>query len=465
MSIRLRLAAVFTIAAAALYALGSWLFITELSFSLLRAIDAQLAVQLGAASRYLPAPGRPAPAPAPTSPGEYVIQVIDPSGRVRGASSDDGRTLLLPAADLSQARRHSITLTVAREDERQRVIAGPLTPRLAGTGWVAVAGVDLESYDNTLGDVTRGLIIGGLVLVTGAGAGAYRLARAALAPVERLRREVAALSERDQAPGVQVPRTRDEIAALAATMNDLLARLHRALSRQRALVADASHELRSPLAVLGGELELAAQPGRSRDELRDAVSRAGEETARLARLTEQLLFLARSDEDRLSPHRQPVNVRLLLGRSAEQAGARAREAGVRCEVAAPAGLTADLDQDRIREAIDNLLDNALRFAPEGSVIRLTAQSTERDLVIEVSDNGPGFPEEFLPRAFERFARPDAGRTRSEGGAGLGLAIVSAIARSHGGSAMARNLPAGGAAVTVTLPSTVGGRAGSDADHR
>jgi two-component system, OmpR family, sensor kinase len=451
MSIRLRLAAVFTAAAAVLFALGSWLFVAELSSSLLRSIDTQLAAHLSTASRYLPGHGGARPLTGNPAPGDYQVQVIDPAGRVRGGSVEDARAPLLSAAHLAQARQHQLALTQAGQDERDRLLAAPLAGQ---PGWVAVAAVSLESYDGTLGDVARSLLIGGVIFVAAAGLGSYGLARAALSPVERLRREVAALSERDQAPGVQVPRTRDEIAALATTMNQLLDRLHLALARQRALVADASHELRTPFAVLSGELELAGQPGRSREELAAAVARAGEETARLARITEQLLFLARADEDRIAPRQQPADVRKLLAGSAAHAAGRAGAAGISCEVRAPAGLIADVDPDRIREAVDNLVDNALRFAPARTSIVLTARPAGRDLVIEVTDNGPGFPAEFLPHAFERFRRPDSGRARSDGGAGLGLAIVSAIAHAHRGQATAANRPGGGAVVRLDLPGAI-----------
>ena len=448
MSIRLRLAVVFTVAAAILFALGSWLFVMLLSSSLLGSIDAQLTAQLSGASRYLPAHGSAAPAAGSPAPGEYVVQVIDPSGRVRGASADAGRTPMLSAAVLGWARDHRLVLISSADGEREQLMAAPLPghPR-----WVAVAGVSLEALDATLSDVSRSLLIAGAIFVAAAGLGAYSLARAALSPVERLRRQVAALSERDQAPGVEVPRTRDEIAALAATMNDLLSRLQRALARQRGLVADASHELRTPFAVLRGELELAGRPGRSREELVEAVARASEEVARLARITEQLLFLARSDEDGVAPQLQRTNLRLLLTRSAEQAAARATATRVACEVDAPAGLTANVDPDRIREAVDNMVDNALRFAPAGTAIQISGQTAGRNLIVEVRDAGPGFPADFLPHAFERFRRPDSGRARAEGGAGLGLAIVSAIAQAHGGRATARNQPGSGAAVALELP--------------
>jgi signal transduction histidine kinase len=450
MSIRLRLALVFTVAAAAVFTLGSWLFVSALSSSLLSSIDAQLATRLSTASSYLPGNARAQPVTGNPAPGEYIVQVIDPAGRVVGGSTDAGTTPALPAAQLARARQRSLTLTVADEDERERVMGAPLPGH---PGWAAVAAVDLEAFDATIGHVTRNLIIAGVVFAGAAGLGSYALARAALSPVERLRREVASLSERDQAPGVQVPRTRDEIAALATTMNQLLDRLRLALARQRALVADASHELRTPFAVLRGELELAGRPGRSPEELAAAVGRASEEAARLARITDQLLFLARADEDMISPRRQPTDVRELLTGSAEQAAGRARDAGVSCDVQAPAGLVANLDPDRIREALDNIVDNALRFAPPGSSIVLAARVVGDDLVLEVRDAGPGFPPEFLPHAFERFRRPDSGRSRSDGGAGLGLAIVSAIAHAHGGRATAGNVPGGGL-VALELPGAI-----------
>ena len=454
MSIRLRLAVVFAAASAIVLALGSWLFASVLSASLLGSIDAQLAVRLGQAASYLPGgpPRQAGGAAGRLAPGEYVVQVIDPAGRVLGASQDAGRVPVLNAAELRQARDRRLVLTKTEEDERERLMAMPLAGH---PGWVAVAGISLESYDGAVSDIVRGLLIAGVVFVAAAGFGAYRLARAALSPVERMRREVAALSDRDEVPGVQVPRTKDEIAALARTMNDLLGRLHSALARQQALVADASHELRTPLAVLSGELELAGRPGRSQEELAAAVTRAGEEAARLARLTEQLLMLARSDESKIDLRPERTDVRQLLTRSADQAAGRASAAGVTIRVDTPAGLAADIDPDRIREAVDNLADNALRFAPAGTPIMLAARASGRDLVISVSDRGPGFPADFLPHAFERFRRPDSGRARSEGGAGLGLAIVSAIAHAHDGRAEAANQPGGGALVSLIIPGCVG----------
>jgi len=444
MPIRLRLAVAFALAAAALFALGGWLFASGLSSAQLKTIDSQLAAQLAQAGRSQPA-------------GGYLTQVIDPAGRVRGASAEAGNVALITAGQLSQARQGLIWLTRTVDEESTRIAAAPLAGR---PGWVAVAAGSLETYDATQSQVARELAIGGAVFTAVAGLGAYWLARAALSPVERLRRQVAAISERSGVPDagvtvVEVPPTRDEVAALAGTMNDLLGRLQRALARQRSFVADASHELRNPLAVLQGELELAARPGRGLPELAAAVRDAKAEAERLSRLTDDLLLLARSDEDRLSLRLERTDVGALLTAGAGLAGSRLAAAGLSCRVDVPSGTYADVDPDRIRQAVDNLIGNALRFAPRGSVIVLTARAAGPDLDIEVSDDGPGFPAGFLPRAFERFARPDSGRSRDDGGAGLGLAIVRAIAGAHGGIAAAANKPGGGAVVGLHLPGAAG----------
>jgi len=327
-------------------------------------------------------------------------------------------------------------------------------------GWLFARGISVtggesqDAYEATQSQVARELAIGGVVFVAIAALGAYWLARAALSPVERLRRQVAAVSGRAERSAVEVPGTRDEIAALAGTMNELLGRLQGALARQRAFVADASHELRTPLAVLRGELELAARPGRGRDELAAAVRSAAAEAERLSRLTDDLLLLARSDEDQLSLRLETTGIGKLLARSAGIAASRLAAAGVSCRVEARDGMLAAVDGDRIRQAVDNLLDNALRFAPRGSAIVLSATADGCDLGIEVRDDGPGFPPGFLPHAFERFRRPDTSRSRDDGGAGLGLAIVRAVAAAHGGTATAANRPGSGAMVSLFFPGVI-----------
>ena len=452
MPIRLRVALVFALALAIAFALGGWLFLSQLSAATLRSTDSALAARLSQVGHDPEGETGPVAAlpPGGPAPGEYIAQVVDASGRVRRASAHAPQASLLTPAELSQARRHEVVLTRTIDDQPLRLLAGPLPEQ---DGWVAIAGLSLATSDSTLRQVTVELLVGGTAFVILAGVGAYWLARAALAPVERLRREAAALSEDDTGATLRVPGTHDEIAALAGTMNDLLLRLRTALARQRAFVADASHELRTPFAVLRGELELAGRPGRSKEELSAAVAGAAEEASRLTRITDDLLLLARGDENKLSLQLERTDVTTLLARSAQQARARAEAAGVTCRVEATTGLIAIVDAGRIRQAVDNLVDNALRFAPPGTEVVICAGIAAGSLVIEVSDSGPGFPAEFLPHAFERFRRPDQGRARSEGGAGLGLAIVHAIAVAHGGMAVAANRPEGGAMVRLEVPAS------------
>ena len=450
MSVRLRVALVFAAAMAIALAAGSWLLVSQVRAVTLRSVDTGLAQNLSRAGQLLSAgaAGR-AGGRQDLGIGDYLYQVVDPAGRVRAASQEAGRVPLLAPAQLGAARSGRVTVTATVDGDAERILGAPLPGR---PGWIAIAATSLEAADSTVGALILRLTIGGSVLLLLSSAGAFLIARAALAPVDRLRRQAAELSARDPAAQLTVPRTRDELAALAGTMNDLLGRLQAALARQRAFVADASHELRSPLAVLCGELELAARPGRSQPELADAVGRAADEAARLSRLTDELLLLARSDESTLTIRPAPADVASLLRESAAAASRRATDEQVRLEVAVPAGLTAMLDGDRIRQAVDNLVDNALRFSPPGTVVTLTgAPDAAGELMISVTDHGPGFPADYLPHAFERFRRPDNVRSRTDGGAGLGLAIVAAIARAHGGSASARNRPGGGGEVVLRLP--------------
>lgn len=454
MPIRLRLALIFALLVAVAFAAGGWLFEAQLSSGLQSLLDSQLTAQLAQVDRYLtpvgqsPEPRRAASSVGP-APGEYFFQLLDQTRRVRGASTEAGTAPLLNTAQLLRASTAQLFVTTTVEGERARLSAVPYRRHM---GWVAVGGASLDTLDRTVSDVTRQLIIGGIAAVIVAAFGAYLLARAALSPVERLRREVAALGAHDRRAVVAVPRTRDEIAALARTMNELLGRLHEVLARQRALVADAGHELRNPFAILQAELELAGRPGRTPEELRSALRVAADEVRRLSRLADDLLFLARSDEGQIAIRTTLTALGPLVGESVIRVGSRLEDAGLQCQIDVPDGLTAVIDPDRIRQVMDNLLDNALRFAPRGSSITIGAHGDDNDdLVLYVSDRGPGFPSDYLPHAFERFRRPDAGRARDHGGAGLGLSIVHAIAAAHNGTAEAHNRPGGGAHVQVTLP--------------
>jgi signal transduction histidine kinase len=241
-----------------------------------------------------------------------------------------------------------------------------------------------------------------------------------------------------------VPRANDEISRLGGRLNDMLARLEAALERERALVSNASHELRTPLALLKTEIELALDEPESAPGLAAALRSAGEETDRLAQLADDLLLLASVDSGKLPLRRTRVSIADLLDTIATRFQRRATDASRTIEVAAPVGLLALVDRRRMEQALANLVENALRHG--AGTVRLEADVVSDALVLHVTDQGPGFPPDFLERAFERFSRADASRA----GVGLGLAIVDAIASAHGGTVTAVNLPGGGADVALTI---------------
>jgi two-component system OmpR family sensor kinase len=383
--------------------------------------------------------------------GEVVVQVLGVDGEVVDSTEEAGPRSVVDADTLAGAARGREFTDVELDREREpfRVIGRALTT--GNEARVLVVGVSLEETEASVERVEERLLVGGTAAVFVAIVGGWLLAGAALRPVERMRREAAAISEHDTESQLQVPRTRDEIASLGATMNELLYRLHGALERQRDFVADAGHELRTPLAVLQAELELARRKPRTAAELREAIQHAAAETERLARLADELLFLARDDADQVTAHREPVDLAPVLDRVVRAFSALADERGVRISADAGPGLVAHLDADLVRRALDNLLENALRYAPPASAVEVRADRPDRQVLITVRDRGPGFPEEFLPHAFERFRRADEARARHDGGAGLGLAVVSAVAHAHYGKASAANAPGGGAIVTLTFP--------------
>lgn len=309
-----------------------------------------------------------------------------------------------------------------------------------------VVGGSLESRDEAVAGLVPLLLVLGPVALLLASALGYAVAAAALAPVEALRAGAAEISGTSPGARLAVPAARDELRDLGETLNAMLERIDGALQRERDFVADAGHELRTPIAILKAEIDLALMGDRPAAELRAALASAGEETARLAHLSDDLVELARTDHGPAALLPEVVGARELLDGVARRFRARAAAAGRGIEVDAPEDLTLTADRGRIEGALGNLVDNSLRHG--GGPIRLEASRGEGGCDLSVSDGGPGFDPAFVPRAFERFSRPDPGR--SGGGAGLGLAIVRASARMHGGDAQIAVSPAG-SRVTIHLP--------------
>lgn len=374
---------------------------------------------------------------------ESFAQVIGADGEVRDASPGLRREPLLGADQLTQARQE----TTFAERGGARLLATPVSAR--GETLVVVAGTSLEDRDEALDGLVAQLLLGGPIALLLASLGGYLLAAATLRPIETMRRRAEEISATTAGRRLPVPEADDEVARLARTLNEMLTRLEAGLARERRFVAEASHELRTPLSLLKTELELAQRRPRSAEELRAALSSAADETDRLALLADDLLVLARSDEGRLRLAAEPLAVSKLLETVARRFGTRADGVGRRLEVDVPADASVLGDPLRLEQALGNLVDNALRYG--AGTVRLEGRSENGLVALRVTDEGAGFPRDFLPRAFERFSRADESRAR--GSAGLGLALVEAIAHAHGGTASAGNRAGGGAEVTLSVPSS------------
>jgi signal transduction histidine kinase len=378
------------------------------------------------------------------SSDESRAQVIDGSGRVVG---DPGEEPLLTQQDLARVEPgRQLRLErgqVAGIDGRGRLLATAVETSQGRR--VVVAAASLDDRDGALGDLVGQLVIFGPAALLLASLLGYGLATAALRPVEAMREEAATISGAEPGRRLSIGPANDELGRLGKTLNDMLERLDAALEHERSFIADASHELRTPLALLKAELELSLRRPRTAEELEEALRSAAGETDRLTRLAEHLLVLARSDQGPLTLRREPVVAESL----AWNVAGRFAVSGRAIEVDMPEGLGVTGDRVRLEQALGDLVANALEHG--SGTVRITGAEADGQVELHVLDEGPGFAPAFLPRAFERFSRAD--EARSGGGAGLGLAIVDAIARGHGGSAHAANRTAGGADVWLSLPAS------------
>ncbi|MFJ2033797.1 sensor histidine kinase [Streptosporangium sp. NPDC087985] len=377
-----------------------------------------------------------------TSPDGILVQVIDGAGRITHATSGTDRLVpLLNAGERAVAIRghqgrflngapygipHILRVRVLSADQGRMVIAArpfsEVQASLTTTGHVLLVGTPLL-----------------LMLLAGA---SWMIIGRTLRPIAALRRGAEEITDTARSRRLPVPEARDEVHSLATTLNDMLARLEKADARQRALVSDAAHELRSPLASIRLQLEVALGHPHGQD-WRETAEGVLEDTMRLARLAEDLLALARLDERGGAPRRrEPVELDQLVSQTVERYGE-----AVTVKIGdGPMVITGDaLDLGRV---LVNLADNALRHTNAPVVVELRAEGA--DAVLTVTDDGPGIPEPDRERVFDRFTRLDSARSRDDGGAGLGLAIVRETVHAHGGAVHLEDASPGLRAV-VRLP--------------
>lgn len=414
-----------------------------------------------------------------TQPSSWYIACLPPDddepvvlGDPRGPGGKE-----LPRLDeevVERLREDSSPLTVRTGGERWRVASGEL-PR----GYTIVLGLDLDNDERAIARLVRIELVVGFSLLVLLGAAGYVLVRNSLRPLVDVERTAAAIAAGDLSRRVPVGDERTEVGRLSTALNGMLARIETAFRAQQAseeqargsehrmrrFVADASHELRTPLTSIRGFAELYRQGAvRSEEDVARLMQRIEAEGGRMGLLVEDLLLLARMEQQRpLSV--APVDLAAVAGDAVHDARAVQPDRPISLHL--DESLT-DVpvvlgDESRLRQVVGNLVTNALTHTPPSTRVLVSVSEAPDDpdaLLLRVADEGPGMDPADAGRAFERFYRADTSRTRAAGGTGLGLSIVASLAAAHGGSASLETAPGEGLAVTVRLPR--GGPAGGGA---
>jgi signal transduction histidine kinase len=427
-SLRARLTLATSAGLAVALALAAVLLVNALRASLIRGLD--LSARQGAVEVAALIDQNRLPSPVPVAPGTLTIQVLDGSGRITNVSPGADRLVpMLPPAQAEAAARSGQARTLSGPPLGLPSLLRVVAVRAAGHH-VVIAAVSYAEVRDSLDTLVKVLAVGTPLLFGLLALAIWLLTGYTLRPIAELRRGAAEVTETGVPRDLPVPPARDEVRSLAVTLNDMLSRLADAQQRQRDLVSDTAHELRSPIASIRAQLEVALDHPDGLDWAETARD-VHADTLRLARLTEDLLLLARLDGRHLPT--KPTDLAVLC----ESVTARyvTARVPVRAETAAPCVVAGD--QDALARLLVNLLDNAVRHA--ASRVCASVREDGRWAVLTVTDDGPGIPAEDAERVFRRFARLDDARARAgddsagEEGAGLGLAIVRSTAQAHGGS--------------------------------
>ena len=444
-SLRSRLALLFALGTGALLLLSAGLLYFTLEAALDDAIDDGLRARaddvasLVSADRGIP-------------PAEVFAQLLGADGTVV-AASDGAATEVVVVDGATVSSLDELPRAVERPvpglGRRARLVIKPL--RTPGAARFVVVGSSLDESDRARRHLGLGLGLGSPVLLTVLAGAGWLLAGAALRPVAAMTTEAGAISSVQPGPRLPEPAGDDEIARLGRTLNDMLARIETAFAHERAFVDHASHELRTPVAILQAELELAlASPG-DRSAVEATLRSALDEVERLGDLASDLLVLARAQAGGIPIDRVRTDVAAMAKRLSTQVVATVDPSRAVVVAVEPSSAVAAVDPLRFEQILVNLLANAVGHAATSVEVCFTA-GDDGAVTLRVADDGPGFPDDFLPVAFDRFTRADAARGRSTGGTGLGLSIVAGLAEAHGGTAQAANgPPLGGAVVSVALP--------------
>jgi heavy metal sensor kinase len=386
-----------------------------------------------------------------------MLAIYDWDGQLLAESGrDDDVQIVLPAVDAVPLDEPSLS-TIAEEkdaDDRHRLALLRVAFDSHDARYVVVAGSTLEPTDEELEALRDTLAYVVPIALVLAGLGGWFLAQRSLAPVVAMAERARRLGGEDLSGRLPVANPRDELGRLAATFNELLARLEAAMVQQRRFMADASHELRTPVATTRTAATVTLQqPHRDERDYRDALDIIERQAARLSRVVEDMFTLARADAGNYPVRMDPMYLDEVVDDVVRAARVIADTKGVAVEATIEGSASFTGDEDLVRRMVGNLVDNAVRHAPSGSKVDVVLARAADTYAISITDRGPGIPDAIRAHIFERFFRADASRARaaSDGGAGLGLALARWIANVHRGDVRLVHSSPGGTTFTASLP--------------
>ena len=385
-----------------------------------------------------------------------MLAIYDGEGRLlaEGGRDDDLHIALPPLQTIPTAEATLMTVAEAEDaDDRHRLAVRRLTIEPPGAKYIVVAGSSLEPTDEELEALREILLYVVPIALALAGVGGWFLAHRSLAPVVTMADRARQIGVEDLSARLPVANPGDELGRLATTFNELLGRLEASLIQQRQFMADASHELRTPVTTTRTAASVALQkPHRDEPHYREALQIIEQQTVRLSRIVEDMFTLARADAGNYPVRRDRMYLDEVIDESVRAARVLASTTDVTIELHNLQSASLTGDEDLIRRLVGNLLDNAIRHTRPGSVVRIELQKEPGKYAIAVTDRGSGIPLQAQPHIFERFYRVDASRSprQSDGGAGLGLALTRWIANVHGGDVRLTRSSDEGSTFTASL---------------
>ena len=452
-SIRFRLTAWYAVILTVTFAVvgvGAWWAIRD---SIHDTIDKDLRSRLQAVRDYLHQQAAD-PDSGPLAEELAEDAALTPAGTLIRLAGADGRWIYQsPGTKQWDAKPPLASRLPERGETETVVVAGrPFRVLTAPVSVGAVQiGTPIDEYYEMLGDFTWTAALASPLILLLASAAGYWMSRRALEPVDRIARTAEEIGAQNLSERLPLLGAGDELDRLSATLNAMFARLEAAFHRITRFTADASHELRTPVAVIRTTAELALSKPRGQEEYTRELARILAESERASRLIEDLMTLARADagDDGVVP--EPLDLAEPLREACAEAGVLADAAGLRFHTEIQSGCPVAGDCQALRRLFLILLDNAVKYTPAGGEIRVVLSAGQGAAVVEVQDSGAGIAPEDLPHVFDRFYRAAKDRSRKTGGAGLGLAIAQCIAARHGGAVSAQSAPGAGSLFRVRLP--------------